>query len=266
MNNIFLTDEQIDQINKMKKEYEMKIRNKTHQTISLVNYELSYKKIKLKDEENEIIITKDDLDKINTNTFYELNQNSNLSFTTEGNTIIISDNYNEIRISKNELNDIRSEYYEEEYHLFKQKLIYEIELEEELDTEIDDFVVDIIVPQKETKLTKDLVDDTTELYIYPDKIKIPDQIEIIKEYAFENNKDMKEIEFSKNLKKIEHAAFKNCGNLNTIIIPNGLDITKIEVEYNAFENCHNEIMNIIDNNEIKKIEINNKEIENNIEL
>ena len=67
----------------------------------------------------------------------------------------------------------------------------------------------------------------------------------IEENAFSNNKNIKNVTISENVKQIKEGAFQNCTNLNSITIPNSV----ISIGENAFYACKN----------IEKVNITNME-------
>ena len=66
-------------------------------------------------------------------------------------------------------------------------------------------------------------------------IVIPDNVEIIGEYAFANFHDIESIVLHEGVKEIERGAFQNCHDLRRLIIPNGN--TKLGKEF--FTGCKN---------------------------
>ena len=67
-----------------------------------------------------------------------------------------------------------------------------------------------------------------------ENLQIPDNIEIIKSYAFKNNSTIKKVIFPQSIRRIEEAAFSYCRNLESIEIPNQCNF----IGAYAFQNCH----------------------------
>ena len=69
----------------------------------------------------------------------------------------------------------------------------------------------------------------------PSHIVIPDDVEVIGEYAFANLHDIKSVVLHDRVKEIERGAFQNCHDLRRLIIPN--NNTKLGEEF--FTDCKN---------------------------
>ncbi len=69
----------------------------------------------------------------------------------------------------------------------------------------------------------------------PSHIVIPDDVEVIGEYAFANLHDIKSVVLHDSVKKLERGAFQNCHDLRRLIIPNGN--TKLGKEFTT--DCKN---------------------------
>ncbi|MBE5756910.1 MAG: leucine-rich repeat domain-containing protein [Clostridiales bacterium] len=65
------------------------------------------------------------------------------------------------------------------------------------------------------------------------KIELPDSVKVIKEYAFSGCFKLEEVKLSKNLEIIENNSFHSCTSLQKIVIPDGVEI----IEDYAFAFC-----------------------------
>ena len=65
------------------------------------------------------------------------------------------------------------------------------------------------------------------------KVIIPDNVEVISDYAFSNCVNLKTVEFSKKLKEIGEGTFFGCSSLKNADLPDTLE----KIDGSAFENC-----------------------------
>ena len=70
-----------------------------------------------------------------------------------------------------------------------------------------------------------------------EKVTLPDSIEYIDDYAFQDCAALKTVVFSKNLKTIGDSAFTGCTSLESVVIPEGC--STLEIETSAFSGCTN---------------------------
>ena len=66
-------------------------------------------------------------------------------------------------------------------------------------------------------------------------VTVPDNIEVVGEYAFSGNKSIETIVLPNSITTIEMSAFEDCVNLKSINLPNGLTT----IETSAFSGCYN---------------------------
>lgn len=100
---------------------------------------------------------------------------------------------------------------------------------------------DIIIDASKSNTTLASLGDFVELN---GKVIFGENIEVIGEKVFFNNKNIKGVEFSHSVRKIEKFAFGGCDTIETLTIPNNIE----EIGDRAFSGCDG----------LKKVELNNK--------
>ena len=67
----------------------------------------------------------------------------------------------------------------------------------------------------------------------PEELVVPEGVEIIEKFAFEESKTLKKISFSSSVQTIQENAFSNCTKLESVAFQNG----EVQIDGSAFDGC-----------------------------